>query len=62
MKVVCQICDKIINTEVNKKGDTGYPYSFTYDDEPCINVASMRTRQGYLCNDCSKKIVRIMRF
>jgi uncharacterized protein YlaI len=62
MKVVCQICEKIINTEVNLKGNTGFEFSISYDDEPCINAVSKIHKSGHLCHECSQRLSQFLKY
>jgi len=62
MKVVCQKCDEIINTEVGLKGNTGFEFSICFDDEPHINAACKTHRNGYLCHRCSQNLMQFLKY
>jgi hypothetical protein len=62
MKVACQVCENIINTEVGLKGNTGFEFSICYDNEPHINAVVKAHKNGYLCHDCSKKLIRFLKY
>lgn len=62
MKVACQICDEIVNTETGLKGNTGFKFSICYDDEPCINTVNKKYQEGYLCYQCSQRLAKILKY
>ncbi len=62
MKIACQICDKIVNTEINLKGNTGFEFCICYDNEPHISAVIKKNEKGYLCYECSKKLAKFLKY
>jgi len=56
MRTLCDRCNKEVDTEGVLKGQRAFNYSISRDTEPHINTAVSRTKNGYLCYDCSKTI------
>jgi len=62
MKVACQMCEKIVNTEQELKGNTGFEFSFCFDNEPYVNFANKTHKNGYLCYECSVRLAKFLKY
>ncbi len=62
MKILCQVCEKTIDTEGTLKGNYAYGFTVHLESEPCINTAITRRRDGYLCYDCQQKLSNFLKY
>jgi hypothetical protein len=56
MKVACQKCNRIIDTDGDKKGNAAYHFNIDIDDEPHISADIHTNKRGYLCYTCMTEI------
>ena len=62
MKVACQVCDRMINTDGELKGNYAYGFSVSIETEPYINSAVARRKEGYLCFDCQNRLSNLLKY
>lgn len=60
MKTVCDVCDQRIETNGALKGTHAFGYVIHTDDEPHISAACESTREGFMCFDCQRHVLRFM--